>query len=424
VTVRVAAALADLAGAALGTAELYAREAASRRRAEEADRRKDEFLATLAHELRNPLAPIRNALHLMGHPTGAGQDFEVERAMAERQVVHLARLIDDLMDVARISKGKIELRKEVVDLATVVNQAVETARPLIDERRHRLSVSLPGETIRLEGDITRLEQILWNLLNNAAKYTDPGGSIRLTVEPGGGEVAIRVRDTGIGIEPAMLPVVFEMFAQVDHRSARAQGGLGIGLGLVKTLVEMHGGTIAAASDGPGAGSVFTVRLPVIADTIDGRARPKAEDRARPEGVPPRRRILVADDNADAANSLARLLRRLHGQDVRVAHDGPEALAAADSFLPEVALLDIGMPGMDGYEVARRLRENPDLQGLFLVALTGWGQEADRRRSEEAGFDRHLIKPVDPEVVRELLVNLQPHPESANPLPTGEGARRQ
>ncbi len=381
---------------------------------QEADRRKDEFLATLAHELRNPLAPIRTALHLMGHPTGVGRDFEVERAMAERQVVHLARLIDDLMDVARISRGKIELREEVVDLATAVNQAVETARPLIDERRHNLIVSLPGEAIRLEGDPTRMEQVLWNLLNNAAKYTEPGGEIRLTVEPGVGEVAIRVRDTGIGLPRDSLPHIFDMFVQVDHRPGRSQGGLGIGLGLVKTLVEMHGGTITASSEGPGQGSEFTVRLPMMSGVIGGRDGPKAEDRGRSEGSLPRRRILVADDNVDAANSLARLLTRLHGQEVRVAHDGPEALALAGSFLPEVALLDIGMPGMDGYEVARRLRANPDLQGLLLVALTGWGQEDDRRRSEEAGFDRHLVKPVDPEVVRELLVGLRPVSEPADP----------
>jgi CheY-like chemotaxis protein len=380
----------------------------------EADRRKDEFLATLAHELRNPLAPIRNALHLMARSNGPGNGLEEERAMAERQVVHLARLVDDLMDVARISKGKIELRKEVVELAKVVSQAVETARPLIDERRHRLSVSLPDEAIRLEGDPTRLEQILWNLLNNAAKYTDPGGAIRLKVEPGVGEVAIRVRDTGIGIEPAMLPVVFEMFAQVDHRSARAQGGLGIGLGLVKTLVQMHGGTITAASDGPGEGSEFTVRLPVLSSVSPEQARPETHPCRVTEAALPRRRILVVDDNADAAKSLARMLSRLHGQDVRVAHDGPEALALAEAFRPEVVILDIGLPGMDGHEVARRLRERPESGGTLLVALTGWGQEQDRRRSRESGFHLHLVKPVEPQAIRLLVEHPAPSPSRGPP----------
>jgi CheY-like chemotaxis protein/two-component sensor histidine kinase len=318
------------------------------------------------------------------------------------------------MDVARINQGKVELRKQAVDLATIVSQAVETARPLIDERRHHLSVSLPDEPIRLEGDPTRLEQILWNLLNNAAKYTDPGGAIRLTVEPGGGEVAIRVRDTGIGIEPAMLPVVFEMFAQVDHRSARAQGGLGIGLGLVKTLVEMHGGTITAASDGPGAGSEFTVRLPVLSSVSPEQSRPETDPCRVTEAALPRRRILVVDDNADAAKSLARMLSRLHGQDVRVAHDGPEALALAEAFRPEVVILDIGLPGMDGHEVARRLRERPESGGTLLVALTGWGQEQDRQRSRESGFHLHLVKPVEPDAIRLLVEHPAPSASRGGP----------
>jgi PAS domain S-box-containing protein len=373
----------------------------------EADRRKDEFLATLAHELRNPLAPIRNALHLMREPTSDGEGFEAERAMAERQVVHLARLVDDLMDVARISKGKLELRKEMLDLATVVGRAVESARTAIDERGHRLIVDRPEGPVRLEGDPTRLEQVLWNLLNNAAKYTEPGGEIRLTVEPGEGDVAVRVRDTGIGIEPAMLPSLFQMFVQVGEHRQHAQGGLGIGLGLVRTLVEMHGGSITAHSTGPGEGSEFVLRLPVLRSPHHPAAGPARDEKRTPRAGPPRRRILVVDDNADAANSLARLLTRLHGQEVRVAHDGPSALDVAREFRPEVALLDIGLPGMDGYELARRLRGMPESEVMMLMALTGWGQEADLRKSREAGFDRHLVKPVDPETLLEMLAGPGP-----------------
>jgi CheY-like chemotaxis protein len=368
----------------------------------DADRRKDEFLATLAHELRNPLAPIRNALHLMGRVEGDIRGVEADRAMAERQVAHLARLIDDLMDIARISRGKIELRKEAVDLAAVIQRAVESARSSLEERGHSLTVTLPDAPVRLEADQTRLEQVFWNLLNNAAKYTDPAGQIRLTAERSGDEVVVRVRDTGIGIEPEMLSKVFEMFVQAGRRSDRSQGGLGIGLSLVKTLVEMHGGGIEAHSEGPGTGSEFVIRLPVLTGPAEERAGPEREAPRRPDQVRPGLRLLVVDDNVDAARSLARLLTRLHGQDVRVAHDGPSALAEAEAFRPEIILLDIGLPGMDGYEVARRLRCLPEFARTFIVAMTGWGQEEDRRRSHEAGFDRHLVKPVDPEDFERLL----------------------
>ncbi len=368
----------------------------------EADRRKNDFLATLAHELRNPLAPIRNTLHLMRGPSGEGR-MEAERAMAERNVVHLARLIDDLMDVARINRGRIELGREVVDLGPVVRHAVETARPLIDERRHRLDVAVPEVAIRVEADATRLEQVLGNLLNNSAKYTAPGGLIRLSVEPDGGEVVVRVRDTGIGIRAEMLPKVFDMFVQVGEHRDHAQGGLGIGLSLVKTLVEMHGGSITANSDGPGHGCEFVVRLPLLVGDLPSRSTERGHGRGT-DARPHRRRILVVDDNVDAARSLSRLLERLYGQDVRVAHDGPEALAAADEFLPQVVLLDIGLPGMDGHEVARRLRGRPEFAGALIVALTGWGQEDDLARSREAGFDHHLVKPADPDAIRDLLIN--------------------
>ncbi|HEV3163928.1 MAG TPA: PAS domain S-box protein [Isosphaeraceae bacterium] len=368
----------------------------------EADRRKDEFLATLAHELRNPLAPIRNALLLM-KDSGDPNDLESERARAERQVVHLARLVDDLMDVSRITNGKIELRKEPLELASLVGRAVESVRPSIEERGHELSISLPTEPIRLEADPTRLEQVLWNLLSNAAKYTESGGRIAISAEREGEEVTIRVRDSGTGIEAGILPRIFEMFVQAEHRSGRAQGGLGIGLSLVKTLVEMHGGGISAHSEGPGAGSEFIVRLPILPITdINGVHATRGPSPEAASTPPPRRRILVVDDNVDAARSLAKLLRRLFDQEVEVAHDGPSALEAARRLRPEIVLLDIGMPGMDGYELAERLRSCPEFEKTMLVALTGWGQEADRQKSKAAGIDIHLVKPIAPEALRELL----------------------
>ena len=368
----------------------------------EADRRKDEFLATLAHELRNPLAPIRNALSLMEHAAGAGPEHEAERAMAERQVGHLTRLVDDLLDTARISRGKIELRTEALELAPAVRRAVEALQSSLQGRGPSLSVSLPAEPIRLQADPTRLEQVLWNLLSNAARYTEPNGRIRLEARRRGDAVVIWVRDTGVGIEPAMLPRIFEMFVQAGPRAGRAQGGLGIGLGLVRTLVELHGGTVTAHSDGPGSGSEFVVRLPILPSECGAPVEPPRDDRRPTERPLPRRRILVVDDNVDAASSLSRLLTRLYGQEVRVAHDGPAALELAPAFRPEVVILDIGMPGMDGYEVARRLRCQAECAGALLVALTGWGQESDQRRSREAGLDRHLIKPVDLEALRDVL----------------------
>ena len=375
----------------------------------EADRRKDEFLATLAHELRNPLAPIRNALHLMSQAGAGDPGLEPDRAMAERQVIHLARLIDDLMDVARISRGKIELHKGVVDLATVVRQAVETARTQIDDRRHALTVSLPEQPVRLEADPTRLEQVLWNLLNNAAKYTDPGGHIRLEAAAEGGEVVLRVRDTGIGMKPEVLTRVFDMFVQIGDHKDHSQGGLGIGLSLVRTLVGMHGGSISAHSAGPGRGSEFAVRLPVLPPAHEAHL-PASGKRREPGGNPPRRRVLVVDDNVDAAKSLARVLTRLHGQEVRVVHDGFAALATAGEFRPEVILLDIGLPGMDGYEVATRLRQRPEFGRTLIAALTGWGQESDVARSRASGIDHHLVKPANPEAIRDLLAGSRPQPD--------------
>jgi PAS domain S-box-containing protein len=367
----------------------------------EADRRKDEFLAMLSHELRNPLAPLRNALHILKQPGVDEQVMGRVRDLAERQVRHMARLLDDLLDVSRISRGRIELRKEVLDLTAVVSRTVEAVRPFIEERQHELTLALPAEPLEVEADPTRLEQVLTNLLNNAAKYTEPSGHVWLTAERDASEAVVRVRDTGIGIAPEMLPKVFDLFVQGDRGLDRSQGGVGIGLTLVKKLVELHGGRVEACSAGLGRGSEFSVRLPALPGQ-----RPDERERGSEPGEPaarPGRRILVVDDNVDAAESLAVLLR-MQGHDVRVAHDGPTALAAAEAEPPDLVFLDIGMPEMNGYDVARRLRQQPGLESLVLVAMTGWGQEEDRRRSQEAGFDHHLVKPVEPSTLERLLAD--------------------
>jgi PAS domain S-box-containing protein len=368
----------------------------------EADRLKDEFLAMLAHELRNPLAPIRNALHVLRQPGAASDTAARVREMAERQVKHMARLLDDLMDVSRISRGRIELRQEIVDVAALVRQALETVGPFLQERRHALDVALPAEPLRVRGDPARLEQVLTNLLNNAAKYTNPGGRISLAVAREREDVVLRVRDSGAGIAPDMLVKIFDLFVQADRRLDRAPGGVGIGLTLVRKLVELHGGRVEARSPGLGGGSEFLVRLPALAEAPPAAGRAPAKAGAAPAAAP--RRILVVDDNRDAADSLAVLLR-LHGQDVRVAYDGPSALAVAAEFRPALALVDIGMPDMDGCEVARLLRVQPGLKEMRLVALTGWGQEEDRRSSAAAGFDQHLVKPVEPDALGALLAGL-------------------
>jgi two-component system CheB/CheR fusion protein len=366
----------------------------------EADRRKDEFLAMLAHELRNPLAPIRNAVHVLKLLGPADPNLRRAGDMIERQVRHLARLVDDLLDVSRITRGKIQLQKEKLDLATVVARAVEESRPLIDARGHRLRVTLPPQPVWLVGDATRLVQVLANLLNNAAKYTEEGRDIGLMVEHGQGEAVVRVRDTGLGIPADLLPRVFDLFTQGDRSLARSEGGLGVGLTVVRSLVEMHGGSVSAHSDGPGTGSEFVVRLPALRVKA---ASPEDDGEAQRAAAPPSpsRRVLVVDDNHDTADSLAVLLK-VGGHQVRTAHDGPAALEEAASFRPEVVLLDIGLPRMDGYEVARRLREEVGLRGALLVAVTGYGQEEDRRRAEEAGFQVHLVKPADPGAVQALL----------------------
>ena len=365
-----------------------------------ADRRKDEFLATLAHELRNPLAPIRTGLQILNLSRDAAVVVRT-REMMERQLCHMVRLIDDLLDVSRITSGKVTLRKEQVLLSAVAETAVEASRPFIEASGHALKLTMPEEPVWLAADPTRLAQVITNLLTNAAKYTPERGCIELSASLEGGEVFIRVSDTGLGIPPGMLAEVFEMFTQVNRTLERSQGGLGIGLALVKRLVEFHGGTITAESPGLGQGSTFTVRLPLVDDCASRTVKQSTAE--TPSVQPPMsgRRVLVVDDNVDGAESLASMLQ-IGGHEIRTAHTGPAALDAARPFNPEVVFLDIGLPGMNGYEVARRLRQEPSLRGAVLVALTGWGSDDDKRQSKEAGFDFHLTKPVELTAIQGIL----------------------
>jgi signal transduction histidine kinase/CheY-like chemotaxis protein len=388
--------LAHRAAVAVENARLY-------QALQDADRRKDEFLATLAHELRNPLAPIRSSLQILKMPRVDAPTADRSREMMERQVHHLVRLVDDLLDVSRVMRGKVELRKERVELAAVVARAVETAQPLIEAQAHELTVDLPRESLPLEADLVRLAQVLGNLLTNAAKYTEAGGRIWLAARRDGDRVVLRVRDTGIGIPADMLPKVFDLFVQVDHATTKAQGGLGIGLTLVKNLVELHDGTVEAHSAGVGKGSEFVMRLPLLARWQEPT---HGEENGDPSQQPSAsgHRLLVVDDHVDAADSLA-LLLRLQGHEVRVAYDGPAALELAQDHRPEMIFLDIGMPGMDGFEVARRVKQIPGMGCVRLAALTGWGQQEDRRRTAEAGFDHHLVKPAEPDALEKLLAGL-------------------
>jgi signal transduction histidine kinase/FixJ family two-component response regulator len=365
----------------------------------EGARRKDEFLATLAHELRNPLAPISNALQLLKRAGIEPAMRDAALAMGERQLSQLVRLVDELLDVSRISRGKVELRKEPVTLQAILQAALETARPQIDKAGHRLLLEIPAEPVRIHADLTRLAQAVTNLLINAAKFTEPGGEIRLTARCQGDEVLIAVQDSGIGMAATELPKLFELFAQIESSRHHRPGGLGIGLALVKSLVVLHGGRVEAASAGIGRGSTFTIHLPRCTDLPAVQPGAAARDASAPPAAG--RRILIVDDDADVADSTALLLSR-SGHEVRTVYDGATALEAAATYRPEIVLLDIGMPGMDGHEVARRLRAQPAFQGTLLVALTGWGQEQDRRRSREAGFDHHLVKPVDPDVLEAVV----------------------
>ncbi|HEY7789706.1 MAG TPA: ATP-binding protein [Vicinamibacterales bacterium] len=361
------------------------------------DGRKDEFLATLAHELRNPLAPVANCLQLMRRAGGNPSILDHARTIMERQLAQMVRLVDDLLDLSRITRNRLELRKERVPLSKIVDSAIETSRPIIDQAAHALDVALPPAPVLVDADPIRLAQAIANLLNNAAKYSEPGRTITLAADLVDDGVVVRVRDQGIGIPREKLAEIFEMFMQVDASLERARGGLGIGLTLVRRLVELHGGTIEAHSDGPGRGSEFIIRLPVAAPA-SGRTGedPATLGEARPE----RRRVLVVDDNRDAAESLAEILRML-GHEVVTAYEGREGLDRVATFKPDIALLDLGMPRMNGYEVARTIRSR-NSPGPLLVAVTGWGQEADRLRSQEAGFDLHLVKPVDVSVLEEIF----------------------
>jgi signal transduction histidine kinase/CheY-like chemotaxis protein len=373
-----------------------------------ADRRKDEFLATLAHELRNPLAPMVNALTLMGVPDAPPDTVRNARAIIDRQLSHMIRLVEDLLDVSRISRGKLTIRKELVDLGSVLKSAIDTVRPLLAAKDQSLSISLPERPVHLQADPVRLSQVFSNLLNNATKYTQPGGRISLVAVVDDGCAYVAITDSGKGISPATLPVMFDMFVQDEHTDLRGQPGLGVGLALAKRLVELHGGTIAADSEGRGRGSTFRVRMPVEAAPA---VAPRAEATVS-ESAYQRYRILLVDDNVDFATSLCALLQNL-GHDAKVTHDAPEALAVAAGFQPDFAFLDIGLPTMDGYELARRLRKHLS-SDLNLVAISGWGQKEDRRRATEAGFAWYLVKPVDLASIRSILESEPPHQKQMAP----------
>lgn len=373
----------------------------------EADLRKDEFLAMLAHELRGPLAPLRNMVEILKRKTGNVDVVRSAAGMMERQLGQLVRLVDDLIDVSRITRGQIELRKETVDLSSIIRQSVEACRPLAEASNHELEVSLWPRPIRLHGDPVRLTQVFSNILNNACKYTKPGGQIRISSEARDSEVVVTVKDSGIGIAPDQLDVVFDLFAQIDRTLERTQSGLGIGLTLVKRLAELHGGTVRAQSQGLGMGTEIIVHLPTIEAAQESpAARPGAVDEA---GA--RQRFLVVDDNEDSASSLAMLLS-IDGHEVQVAHDGIAAVEAAERFGPDVVLLDIGLPRLNGYEACRRIRSQGSGSSIAIIALTGWGQEEDRRKSREAGFDHHLIKPIDYDALKDWLAQQERAPRTA------------
>jgi PAS domain S-box-containing protein len=368
----------------------------------EADRRKNEFLATLAHELRNPLAPIRNGLQVIRLAGGSDPAMEQARVMMERQLRQMIHLVDDLLDVSRISRGMLVLRKERVDLRPVLKDAVETSRPLIDSGNHQLEMDAPDEPVIVEADVTRLVQIFANLLNNAAKYSERGGRIWLTAKRQGDDVLVSVKDAGDGIPPDRLPKLFEMFSQIDRSLERSQSGMGIGLALVKRLVELHGGSVAAFSKGQGLGSEFLVRLPTV--SVNQQQQPSSTQNTA-QAKADTFRILLADDNEDAAISLAMLLRMM-GHEVYITHDGIQAVAVAATLQPEVILLDIGMPKLNGYEVCRQIRQQSHPTNPYIIAVTGWGQDDDKRLAQEAGFDQHFVKPLDPADLEKILARLR------------------
>ncbi|MCC6493863.1 MAG: response regulator, partial [Pirellulales bacterium] len=388
-------------------AVLVFRDESERKRTEtalrNADRRKDEFLATLAHELRNPLAPISTGLEILAQSAHDPRAIDELRAMMQRQTQHMVRLIDDLMDVSRITRGKLELRKDRVDLADVVRLAVEATRPIIEQDRHELIVRMPDEPLLLYADANRLTQVIVNLLNNAAKYTPARGRIEIAAERAGNEVSLTVSDTGIGIPSDKLGCVFDMFEQIEQHGQFGHSGLGIGLTLVQRLVELHGGSVQVESPGRNQGTTFRIRIPVMPPSAAPTNGAAGQRQFQPPAV--KRRILVVDDNADALETLSRLVSLLGG-DVRRAHDGLEALEVAQAFQPEIVLMDLGMPRLNGYEAARRMRQEPWGRQLTLVATSGWGQQSDRQRTADAGFDHHLVKPIETAALREVL-NVSP-----------------
>jgi signal transduction histidine kinase len=369
-----------------------------------ADRRKDEFLATLAHELRNPLAPIRAGLQALARPGGEGAAGTVIRAIMERQLSQMVRLIDDLLDVSRISTGKVVLQRTRVDLRAIAELAIEASQPFIAAGQHDFTAELPDAPVWVDGDVSRLSQVISNLLNNAAKYTGEGGKLSLSLSSGETEAIVRVQDNGVGIPPEMLNEVFDMFTQVNRTLDRSQGGLGIGLSLVRRLTELHGGKVTAESEGLGHGSTFTVRIPLVAAADLSPESREARGREQPKC--PGLRVLVVDDIADVADVLKMLLD-LEGFETRVAYSGVAALHSARDFRPDVVICDIGLPEMDGHEIARRLRRDPDIAPVTLIALTGWGTEGEVRRTRESGFDFHLVKPVDANALLELLWHMEP-----------------
>jgi signal transduction histidine kinase/CheY-like chemotaxis protein len=398
--------LVGRAGMALENSRLYwtlKREIARTREAEEklleASRRKDEFLAMLSHELRNPLAPIRNAVELVRRIAPSDPRLIWARDVVDRQVTHMAHLVDELLDVSRITQGKITLRKETIELDKVLAHALETARPLIEARGHNLVLKLPSSPVWMAGDFARLAQVVANLLNNAAKYTQEGGRIELIAGASQGEATVIVRDNGIGIDRELLPRVFELFSQGERSLDRSLGGLGVGLTVVQRLVELHQGRVDVTSDGVGKGAAFTIVLPCISEVPQAEAAAKIspEKRTQSEG----RRVLVVDDNVDAAESIAVLLR-LEGHEVKTVSDGQQAISSSQVFAPSVVVLDIGLPGMDGYEVARRLRQLPETRKALFIALTGYGQKEDKVLASEAGFHHHFIKPADPRAIHSVI----------------------
>jgi signal transduction histidine kinase/ActR/RegA family two-component response regulator len=381
---------------------------------QQADRRKDEFLALLAHELRNPLAPIANAVELMRQKALQDEQLVWCRDVIDRQARHLTRLVDDLVDVSRIACGKINLQRQSVDVTDVIGRALETCRPVIDSRRQELVLALPGGRVEVHGDPLRLAQVVANLLNNAARYSDNGRKIWLQVEAAGGEVLIRVKDEGVGIPAELLSQLFELFTQGEPPLERAHGGLGVGLALVRRLVEMHGGSVTAHSEGRGKGSEFVVRLP-LSQAVASAPAPAAIPEAGVQAGG--RRVLIVDDNVDSARSLS-LLLECKGYSVRMANDGLTGLSLASGFRPQIVLLDIGMPGMNGYDVARRIREQPWGKAAALIAVTGWSQAEARQRTQEAGFDAHVVKPLEPALLDKLLSTL---PGRDDPAPDAAGA---